>query len=165
MRFRPAVMMLALASSLCLAASPQTPNMTKYLLTTVGSFEATEENGIAYSMAYSVREPLPAQVFAVATFENPVSSKQPVRMEFEVPAGEKTIRVRSPGFHSIRNDTLYTVSLSLYLDPDHKNRLVKHDQKVLFKMGTEMHGFLQQRYGVTVELTRRSQPIPATGSE
>lgn len=150
MRFRPTVMVLALASSLCLAASPQKPNMTKYLLTTVGSFEVTEENGIAYSMAYAVRETLPEQVFAVATFENPESSKQPVKKEFEVSADEKTIRVRSPGFHSIRNDALYKVSLSLYLDPGHKLRLVKHDQKVLFKMGREMHGFLQQRYGVTV---------------
>lgn len=52
--------------------------------------------------------------------------------------------------HSIRNDVSYKVSLSLYLDSGHKNRLVQHDDKVLFRMGKELHGFLQQRYGVTV---------------
>jgi hypothetical protein len=110
----------------------------------------TEENGAAYSMAYEVRETLPAPVFAVAIFENPESPKAPLRKEFKIPADAKSIQVESPGIHSIRNDAIYKVSLSLYLDPGHTSRVVQHDQKVLFKMGKEMHGFLQQRYGVTV---------------
>lgn len=150
MRYRLAVVILALVSSLCLAASPQKPAKTKYLLTTIGGFVMTEENGVAYSMAYEVRETLPAQVFAVAIFENPEAPKEPLRKEFEVPADAKNIKVESPGIHSIRNDVLYKVSLSLYLDPGHTNRFVKHEDQVLFKMGKEIHGFLQQRYGVTV---------------
>lgn len=79
MRSRLTLVMLTLAASLCLAASPQKPTKTKYLLATVGRFVMTEENGAAYSMAYEVREKLPAQVFAVATFENPESRKTPLR--------------------------------------------------------------------------------------
>jgi hypothetical protein len=150
MRFRFAVVMLTLVSCLCLAASPQKPTKTKYLITTVGSFVMTEESGVAYSMAYEVRGKLPAQVFVVAIFENPESPKQPLRREFEVPADAKSIKVESPGIHSIRNDVLYKASLSLYLDPGHTNRLVQHDQKVLFQMGKQMHGFVQQRYRVTI---------------
>jgi hypothetical protein len=63
MRSRLAVVMLTLVASLCLAASPQKPSKTKYLLTTVAGFMMTEESGAAYSMAYEVREKLPAQVF------------------------------------------------------------------------------------------------------
>jgi hypothetical protein len=150
MRSRLAVVMLTLVASLCLAASPQKPSKTKYLLTTVAGFMMTEESGAAYSMAYEVREKLPAQVFVVATFENPEAPKEPLKRDFEIPADAKSIKVESPGIHKIRNDVLYKVSLSLYLDPGHTRLLVRHDQKVLFKMGKEIHGFLQQRYGVTV---------------
>lgn len=150
MRSRHPVALFALFATLCLAASPQKPAKTKYLLTTVAGFTMSEENGAKYSMAYEVREPLPAQVFVVAVFENPEDPKEPLSKEFEVPADAKSIKVESPDIHSIRNDTLYKVSLSLYLDPDHKSRLARHDQKVLFKTGKEMLGFLQQRYGVTV---------------
>jgi hypothetical protein len=142
--------MLSLVASLCLAASPQKPTKTKFLLTKVGGFVMSEENGVAYSMAYEVRENLPAQVFVVAIFDNPESPKAPLIKEFEVPADAKTIQVESPGIHSIRNDALYKVSLSLYLDADHTRRLVQHNDRVLFKVGKEMHGFLQQRYGITV---------------
>jgi hypothetical protein len=150
MRSRLAIVMLTLVSSLCLAASPQKPTKTKYLVTTVGSFEMTEAGGVAYAMAYDVREKLPAQVFAVAIFENPESSREPLRKEFEVPADAESIKVESPGMHSIRNDVLYKASLALYLDAGHKNRLVQHEQKVLFKIGKQMHSFVQQRYGVTI---------------
>ena len=150
MRSRLALVMLTLVGSLCLAASPQKPAKTKYLLTTVGGFTMSEEKGAVYSMAYEVREALPAQVFVVAVFENPETSEAPLRKEFEIPADAKSIRVESPGIHRIRNDVLYKVSLSLYLDPGHTRLLVRHNQKVLFKMGKEIHGFLQQRYGVTV---------------
>jgi hypothetical protein len=150
MRFRPALVMLPLIASLCLAASPQKPTKSKYLLTTVAGFSMTDTDGATYSMAYEVREQLPAQVFVVALFENPEAPKTPLRKEFEVPADAKRIQVQSPGIHVIRNDVLYKVSLSLYLDPDHADLLVRHDQKVLFKMGKEIHGFLQQRYGLTV---------------
>jgi len=150
MRSKLAVVMLTLISSLCLAASPQKPTKTKYLVTTVGSFVMAEEIGVSYSMAYDVLETLPAQVFVVAIFENPESPKEPLRKEFEVPADAKSIKVESPGVHSIRNDVLYRASLSLYLDPGHTKRLVRHDQRVLFKMGNQMHDFVQQRYGVTI---------------
>ena len=150
MRSRLTLVILTLVASLCLAASPQKPTKTKYLLTTVGGFVMTEENGAAYSMAYEVREKLPAQVYVVATFENPESPKEPLKREFETPADATSIKVESPGIHSIRNDVLYKVSLSLYLDAGHKNRLVEHNDKVLFKMGKQMHPFVKQRYGVTI---------------
>lgn len=150
MRSRLTPVMLTLVTSLCLAASPPKPAKTKYLLTTAGGFVMTEESGAAYSMAYEVREKLPAQVYVVAIFENPESSREPLRKEFETSADAKSIQVESPGIHSIRNDVLYKVSLSLYLDPGHKTRLAQHDDKVLFKMGKQMHAFVQQRYGVTI---------------
>ena len=150
MRSSLPLVLLTLVASLCLAASPQKPTKTKYLLTTAGGFVMSAEAGLAYSMAYEVREKLPAQVYVVAIFENPESPKEPLRKELEAPADATSIKVDSPGIHSIRNDALYKVSLSLYLDPDHKTRLVEHNDKVLFKMGKQMHGFVQQRYGVTI---------------
>jgi hypothetical protein len=150
MRIRSVLLILPLITSLCLAASPQKPTKTKYLLSTVAGFTMTETDGAVYSMAYEVREPLPAQVFVVVLFENPEAPKSPLRRELEVPADANVIQVQSPGIRVIRNDALYKVSLSIYLDPGHKNLLARHDQKVLFKMGKEMHGFLQQRYGLTV---------------
>jgi hypothetical protein len=156
MRLKLALVMLPLITSLCLAASLQKPTKTKYLLSTRAFFTMTEAGGATYDMAYDVRENLPAQVYVVVLFEDPEAPRTPLKKEFELAADAKKIQVQSTGFHMIRNDTLYNVSLLLYLDPGHTRLLARHDQKVLFKLGKDkvskdMLDLLQKKYGLTVK--------------
>jgi hypothetical protein len=119
-------------------------------MTTGAGFALTETDGAVYAMTYEIRKALPAKVYCVALFESPEAPKTPLRRECELPADAKQIQIHSPRISAIRNNTRYKVKLTLYLDSEHTSVFTQHDQEVLFNMKKELHGFLQQRYGLVV---------------
>ena len=105
-----------LAPTLVMAASPPRPAKSEYLVSSSAGLVMTEERGVYYSVAFSIRKPLNGPAYATIEFPNPEPSAPPFRIDLLVPAGATEISAESPRLTTLRHDTRYPVAVRLFRD-------------------------------------------------
>jgi hypothetical protein len=153
-RMPPLVPILALLTALCAAcasgggpraqgpgAEPAGP------VDTVTADIRTGGQGLVYTMHYRLKTPYDGDVHAQAVFENPQRGGTPFVTDAAVPAGETRILLESEPLFTIRNDTDYTVVLTL---SQGAQVLTTHRDLVRFSVTGSMVETLQRR-GIEVE--------------
>ena len=109
------------------------PEKSEYLLTAGGGFlRAGKTRGIVYAMTFKRLKMQDQTIYALITFENPTDKNQPLTVEMELPAGQEQIIAQSPVIKSIKNRKNYLVTVTLYADREHAEKLGEHKQEVQF---------------------------------
>ena len=113
---------------------PPRPQISEYLATEGAGF-LIDDGKIVYAMSFSIRKQLSMPLYATTSFQNPCNSRHPFTVESTVsPDLSEVFLVRSPRMNAIKNDTGYTVKVSLFGDPLRTKLLGTHRQRVLFKL-------------------------------
>lgn len=160
-RTPPILVLLALLTALCAACASGGAPMTQASAPTAAPEEATVPEvvdtvgagiraggeGLVYTMHYRLKAAYNADVRAEAVFENPQRGGTPFVTEVTVPAGETGILLESEPLFTIRNDTDYTVDLTL---SQGGAVVATHRDLVRFSVPEGMVETLQRR-GIEVE--------------
>jgi hypothetical protein len=103
--------------------------------------------GLVYTTNYRLKAPYDADVRAVAVFENPQRGGTPFVTEATIPPGDTRLLLESEPFFTIRNDTDYTVVLTL---SQGNAVLATHRDLVRFSVSESLVESLRRR-GIEVE--------------
>jgi hypothetical protein len=137
---------LLLLAAPSLAQSRPDPTSSAYFTTFGGGmafFPETNPPTPAYTLSLDVKQPIPAGAVAVAEFENPATSSNPVPDVYVFQAvsathvfkaNEKRIRFISPKLNCVTNGRNYQIVVTLYSNAKRTRILGTHVQAINFTM-------------------------------
>lgn len=142
-----AALLAALCAACAAGGGPRGEPAAPEVVDTVTADIRAGGQGLVYTLHYRLKAPYDADVRAVAVFENPQRGGTPFVTEADLPAGETRLLLESEPFFTVRNDTEYTVRLTLSRGPE---VLATHRDLVRFSVPESMVDTLRRR-GIEVE--------------
>jgi hypothetical protein len=139
-RFLALVLLLLVAISASAAESPS-PERSEYLLSRGAGFLmkiGSPDFGARYGMTFEVIKRRRSSLYALVSFENPEDPEAPFVVEEFIARTQKEITPQSPPFFEARNNHVYTVTVELFSDAKHTQKVGEHRQGVLMSVDEEL---------------------------
>lgn len=139
MKHRLVLVTLGLLTMSLMASGAKMPDpaVSKYVTTKGAGFNISEGR-LFYTVNYKLNQTFTEKIFITIEFENPSDRNNPLIVNMEIAAGEKSISLKSPEVTAIKNNTTYKIVLKLYNDAAHTDLFATHTDEDRLELPPEL---------------------------